>query len=238
MITTIQLEIYKDLIHKREPISLLAPILNGVTLEDIQGSGMLELEDGDILEVQDVNKKEILKVNVGANGTSDKKELLLSDSMTKLTVQAKNGKVYLGLNMWKMGTTNNLILKIFRGTGELMNQRMLLKTPNTQFIITQMGELDFRSVIAGSKNRYAETDFEMQSTENVKEITFELSTETPILENLQTKKTVQARDVKAVLMKGTKDREYKLKVNGYLDVPKDTQQGSYIGSMTLKLKIK
>lgn len=166
--------------------------------------------------------------------------LLLSDSMTKLAVQAKNGKVYLGLNMWKMGTTHNLILKVFRGTGELMNQRMLLKTPDTQFIITQMGELDFGSVIAGSKNRYAETDFEMQSTEDVKEITFELSTEAPILENFQTKKTLQARNVKAVIMKGTGDREYKLKLklNGYLDVPKDTQQGNYTGSMTLKLKIK
>lgn len=57
-------------LDKREPISLLAPILKGVSLEDIQGSGILELEDGDILEVQDVNRKEILKINVGVNGTS------------------------------------------------------------------------------------------------------------------------------------------------------------------------
>ena len=226
-------------LQKREPTSLINPLLQGVTLENIQGAGILQMESGDILEVQEMGGRGLLRLNVGSNGTSEKKELLLNDSKTKLSVQTKDGKMYLGLNMWRMGNEHHLILKVFRGSNELMNQKMTLKTPNTQFIITQMGELDFGNLHAGTKNNYAETDFEMFTTEEIDNIEFEVSTSTPILESGTTKSVLQAREVRAVVMdQGTRDREYKLKINGFLDVPEGTPQGSYTGSMTLKLKIK
>ena len=221
-------------LQERNPVSTRG--LKGATLSEIDGAGILEMEDGDILEVTDNSgKRSVTKINISGKG-SLKKEILLSDNVTRLAVKVADGKLQLGLNNWKISGEHELLFRVLRGSHELMNTTVKLLNPSSQFIIYSVEDLNFGNVIQGSKNNYVEADVEIENKGDIADLRFELNTTSPILENAREEK-LQVKEVKGVLLeKG--NNQYQIKLNGKLDVPKNIGTGEYTGSLIMKLFIK
>ena len=221
-------------LQERNPVSTRG--LKGVILSEIDGAGILEMEDGDILEVTDNSgKRSVTKINISGKG-SLKKEILLSDNVTRLAVKVADGKLQLGLNNWKISGEHELLFRVLRGSHELMNTTVKLLNPSSQFIIYSVEDLNFGNVIQGSKNNYVEADVEIENKGDIADLRFELNTTSPILENAREEK-LQVKEVKGVLLeKG--NNQYQIKLNGKLDVPKNIGTGEYTGSLIMKLFIK
>ena len=221
-------------LQERNPVSTRG--LKGATLSEIDGAGILEMEDGDILEVTDNSgKRSVTKINISGKG-SLKKEILLSDNVTRLAVKVADGKLQLGLNNWKISGEHELLFRVLRGSHELMNTTVKLLNPSSQFIIHSVEDLNFGNVIQGSKNNYVEADVEIENKGDIADLRFELNTTSPVLENAREEK-LQVKEVKGVLLeKG--NNQYQIKLNGKLDVPKNIGTGEYTGSLIMKLFIK
>lgn len=215
----------------------LEEALAGVTLSSKEGEGFLQLESGDIFQVE-VDGFMPINLSVPDSLQVDKQEFLLNDKATKMALKIVGGKVQIGLNYWKPNSENKVIFRVIRNSSEVMYQEMTLITPSSQFIVTHKENLDFGNVFQGTKDNYAEAKLEIENTGDTAEVNFEISDTTPTLENVNDDtKTLEVREINGALIQ-KEPNKYEMRVNGFLDVPKELTAGEYKGSIIIKLYIK
>ncbi len=113
-------------IDNLQPISLIENI-SGVTINTISGTGLLTLEQGDILSVNGqqntINYGTLVDQNLTLNGIN-------------LSYKVENGKLQLRVNNYDMGIdqAQPLNLKVNRSGQEVMNHTMFIAVPNIQVI--------------------------------------------------------------------------------------------------------
>ena len=106
----------------------LERVVNGVTLQQTTGKGLLTLENGDTLTVNGrqhmLNSNSLVEQNTTVNGIY-------------LSYKVENGKVQLRVNNYDMGITQAqpLTLIVNRSGKEVMNHTMNITVPNIQKIV-------------------------------------------------------------------------------------------------------
>ncbi|MBC2857012.1 hypothetical protein H3N56_11265 [Cetobacterium sp. 2A] len=225
---------------KFKGIDLLAPlpvVLEnhlGVTLETTRGSGIPFMNQGDILIISDTFRRSSNSFEIGASGVLEKKNIKLTNG--EVGIQVEGGKLSLALNNWIVNKNVDVRVRIVRGTNEIMNHTFTLKAPDAPFNVVQQGILDFGTIIAGTKNKAAETDIKIEMIKDVTEIKFNLNTESPELYN-KNGKVLKAKNLKTIVRKQS-DKKYLIKIQGKLDVPQDQELGEYSGTAILEMRIK
>lgn len=214
----------------------------GVTLESTNGSGIPFMNQGDKIYISDNftarrSRRAIFADNyyeIGASGTLAKQNIKLTNG--EVGVQVEGGKLNLALNNWTVNKNINVRIQIVRGTNQIMDHTFTLKAPDAPFNIISQGVLDFGTIIAGAKNRTAETDIKIEMIKDVTDIQFKLNTDSPELYN-KNGTTLRARNLQALVSKQA-NRRYLVKIQGKLDVPQNQELGQYSGSVILEMKIK
>ncbi|MEG0425941.1 MAG: hypothetical protein RR556_09445, partial [Cetobacterium sp.] len=214
----------------------------GVTLESTNGSGIPFMNQGDKIYVSDNftarrNRRAVFADNyyeIGASGTLAKQNIKLTNG--EVGVQVEGGKLNLALNNWTVNKNVNVRVQIVRGTNQIMDHTFTLKAPDAPFNVISQGVLDFGTIIAGAKNRTAETDVKIEMIKDVTDIQFKLNTDSPELYN-KNGTTLRARNLQA-LVRQQANRRYLVKIQGKLDVPENQELGEYSGSLILEMKIK
>ncbi|MGL5413179.1 MAG: hypothetical protein ACRC1R_00805 [Cetobacterium sp.] len=214
----------------------------GVTLESTNGSGIPFMNQGDKIYVSDNftarrNRRAVFADNyyeIGASGTLAKQNIKLTNG--EVGVQVEGGKLNLALNNWTVNKNVNVRVQIVRGTNQIMDHTFTLKAPDAPFNVISQGVLDFGTIIAGAKNRTAETDVKIEMIKDVTDIQFKLNTDSPELYN-KNGTTLRARNLQALVRQQT-NRRYLVKIQGKLDVPENQELGEYSGSLILEMKIK
>ncbi|MHA4990771.1 hypothetical protein [Cetobacterium somerae] len=214
----------------------------GVTLESTNGSGIPFMNQGDKIYVSDNftarrNRRAVFADNyyeIGASGTLAKQNIKLTNG--EVGVQVEGGKLNLALNNWTVNKNVNVRVQIVRGTNQIMDHTFTLKAPDAPFNVISQGVLDFGTIIAGAKNRTAETDVKIEMIKDVTDIQFKLNTDSPELYN-KNGTTLRARNLQA-LVRQQANRRYLVKIQGKLDVPENQELGEYSGSLVLEMKIK
>ncbi|MHA4987766.1 hypothetical protein [Cetobacterium somerae] len=216
--------------------------LQGVILENTTGSGIPFMNQGDKIYVSDNftarrNRRAVFADNyyeIGASGTLAKQNIKLTNG--EVGVQVEGGKLNLALNNWTVNKNVNVRVQIVRGTNQIMDHTFTLKAPDAPFNVISQGVLDFGTIIAGAKNRTAETDVKIEMIKDVTDIQFKLNTDSPELYN-KNGTTLRARNLQA-LVRQQANRRYLVKIQGKLDVPENQELGEYSGSLILEMKIK
>lgn len=216
--------------------------LQGVILENTTGSGIPFMNQGDKIYVSDNftarrNRRAVFADNyyeIGASGTLAKQNIKLTNG--EVGVQVEGGKLNLALNNWTVNKNVNVRVQIVRGTNQIMDHTFTLKAPDAPFNVISQGVLDFGTIIAGAKNRTAETDVKIEMIKDITDIQFKLNTDSPELYN-KNGTTLRARNLQA-LVRQQANRRYLVKIQGKLDVPENQELGEYSGSLVLEMKIK
>lgn len=216
--------------------------LQGVILENTTGSGIPFMNQGDKIYISDNftakrSKRAVFADNyyeIGASGTLAKQNIKLTNG--EVGVQVEGGKLNLALNNWTVNKNVNVRVQIVRGTNQIMDHTFTLKAPDAPFNIISQGVLDFGTIIAGAKNRTAETDIKIEMIKDVTDIQFKLNTDSPELYN-KNGTTLRARNLQALVSQQA-NRRYLVKIQGKLDVPENQELGEYSGSLILEMKIK
>ena len=216
--------------------------LQGVILENTTGSGIPFMNQGDKIYISDNftarrNRRAVFADNyyeIGASGTLAKQNIKLTNG--EVGVQVEGGKLNLALNNWTVNKNVNVRVQIVRGTNQIMDHTFTLKAPDAPFNVISQGVLDFGTIIAGAKNRTAETDVKIEMIKDVTDIQFKLNTDSPELYN-KNGTTLRARNLQA-LVRQQANRRYLVKIQGKLDVPENQELGEYSGSLILEMKIK
>lgn len=216
--------------------------LQGVILENTTGSGIPFMNQGDKIYISDNftarrNKRALFADNyyeIGASGILTKQNIKLANG--EVGVQVEGGKLNLALNNWTVNKNVNIRVQIVRGTNQIMDHTFTLKAPDAPFNVVSQGVLDFGTIIAGAKNRTAETDVKIEMIKDVTDIQFKLNTDSPELYN-KNGTTLRARNLQALVSQQA-NRRYLVKIQGKLDVPENQELGEYSGSLILEMKIK
>lgn len=216
--------------------------LQGVILENTTGSGIPFMNQGDKIYISDNftarrNKRAVFADNyyeIGASGILTKQNIKLTNG--EVGVQVEGGKLNLALNNWTVNKNVNIRVQIVRGTNQIMDHTFTLKAPDAPFNVVSQGVLDFGTIIAGAKNRTAETDVKIEMIKDVTDIQFKLNTDSPELYN-KNGTTLRARNLQALVSQQA-NRRYLVKIQGKLDVPENQELGEYSGSLILEMKIK
>lgn len=214
----------------------------GVTLESTNGSGIPFMNQGDKIYISDNftarrSRRAVFADNhyeIGASGTLAKQNIKLTNG--EIAIQVEGGKLNLALNNWTVNKNVNVRVQIVRGTNQIMDHTFMLKAPDAPFNIVQQGILDFGTIIAGAKNRTAETDIKIEMLKDVTDIQFKLNTDSPELYN-KNGTILRAKKLQALVSKQA-NRRYLVKIQGKLDVPENQELGEYSGSLILEMKIK
>lgn len=214
----------------------------GVNLEGTNGTGIPFMNQGDKIYISDNftirrSKRAVFADNyyeIGASGTLAKQNIKLTNG--EVGVQVEGGKLNLALNNWIVNKNVNVRVQIVRGTNQIMDHTFTLKAPDAPFNVVSQGVLDFGTIIAGAKNRTAETDVKIEMIKDVTDIQFKLNTDSPELYN-KNGTTLRARNLQALVNKQA-NRRYLVKIQGKLDVPQNQELGEYSGSVILEMKIK
>lgn len=225
-------------LSERAPLKLEPPVPSGVNLDYREGETFLQLEKGDKFEVRIGEEVTTTTVtfDIPESLTTEKKEILLEDGISKAAIKIVDGKVQLGLNYWKPNAYTYMYFRALRNGEELMNQTLKFVGPESQIAVTQKEDLDFGNVIQGAKNVYSEAEIHILNYGPLADFTFQLSDTSPILEN-QRESKLKVREINGGLFKKD-ERNYLIKLNGYLDVPKEADTGQYAGAITIKLYLK
>lgn len=216
--------------------------LQGVILENTTGSGIPFMNEGDKIYISDNftakrSKRAVFADNyyeIGASGTLTKQNIKLTNG--EVGVQVEGGKLNLALNNWTVNKNVNVRVQIVRGTNQIMDHTFTLKAPDAPFNVISQGVLDFGTIIAGAKNRTAETDVKIEMIKDITDIQFKLNTDSPEMFN-KNGTTLRARSLQAIVSKQA-NRKYLVKIQGKLDVPENQELGEYSGSLILEMKIK
>lgn len=216
--------------------------LQGVILENTSGSGIPFMNQGDKIYISDNftarrSRRAVFAENyyeIGASGTLAKQNIKLTNG--EVGVQVEAGKLNLALNNWTVNKNVNVRVQIVRGTNQIMDHTFTLKAPDAPFNVISQGVLDFGTIIAGAKNRTAETDVKIEMLKDVTDIQFKLNTDSPELYN-KNGTTLRARNLQALVNKQA-NRRYLVKIQGKLDVPENQELGQYSGTLILEMKIK
>lgn len=216
--------------------------LQGVILENTTGSGIPFMNQGDKIYISDNftarrNRRAVFADNyyeIGVSGTLAKQNIKLTNG--EIAIQVEGGKLNLALNNWTVNKNVNVRVQIVRGTNQIMDHTFTLKAPDAPFNIVQQGILDFGTIIAGAKNRTAETDIKIEMLKDVTDIQFKLNTDSPELYN-KNGTILRAKKLQALVSKQA-NRRYLVKIQGKLDVPENQELGEYSGSVILEMKIK
>lgn len=216
--------------------------LQGVILENTTGSGIPFMNQGDKIYISDNftarrNRRAVFADNyyeIGVSGTLAKQNIKLTNG--EVGVQVEAGKLNLALNNWTVNKNVNVRVQIVRGTNQIMDHTFTLKAPDAPFNVISQGVLDFGTIIAGAKNRKAETDVKIEMIKDVTDIQFKLNTDSPEMFN-KNGTTLRARNLQALVSKQA-NRRYLVKIQGKLDVPQNQELGQYSGSVILEMKIK
>lgn len=214
----------------------------GVNLEGTNGAGIPYMNQGDKIYVSDNftarrNRRALFADNyyeIGTSGTLAKQNIKLTNG--EVGVQVEAGKLNLALNNWTVNKNVNVRVQIVRGTNQIMDHTFTLKAPDAPFNVISQGVLDFGTIIAGAKNRKAETDVKIEMIKDVTDIQFKLNTDSPEMFN-KNGTTLRARNLQALVSKQA-NRRYLVKIQGKLDVPQNQELGQYSGSVILEMKIK
>ncbi|MGL5022721.1 MAG: hypothetical protein ACRC5S_05405 [Cetobacterium sp.] len=214
----------------------------GVNLEGTNGAGIPYMNQGDKIYISDNftvrrSRRAVFADNyyeIGASGTLAKQNIKLTNG--EVGVQVEGGKLNLALNNWTVNKNVNVRVKIVRGTNQIMDHTFTLKAPDAPFNVISQGVLDFGTIIAGAKNRTAETDVKIEMIKDITDIQFKLNTDSPELYN-KNGTTLRARNLQA-LVRQQANRRYLVKIQGKLDVPENQELGEYSGSLVLEMKIK
>ncbi|MGL5595678.1 MAG: hypothetical protein ACRDDH_17220, partial [Cetobacterium sp.] len=214
----------------------------GVNLEGTNGAGIPYMNQGDKIYISDNftarrNRRSAFSNNyyeIGASGTLAKQNIKLTNG--EVGVQVEGGKLNLALNNWTVNKNVNVRVQIVRGTNQIMDHTFTLKAPDAPFNVISQGVLDFGTIIAGAKNRTAETDVKIEMIKDITDIQFKLNTDSPELYN-KNGTTLRARNLQA-LVRQQANRRYLVKIQGKLDVPENQELGEYSGSLVLEMKIK
>ncbi|MGL5279490.1 MAG: hypothetical protein ACRC8M_10550 [Cetobacterium sp.] len=214
----------------------------GVNLEGTNGAGIPYMNQGDKIYISDNftvrrSRRAVFADNyyeIGASGTLAKQNIKLTNG--EVGVQVEGGKLNLALNNWTVNKNVNVRVQIVRGTNQIMDHTFTLKAPDAPFNVISQGVLDFGTIIAGAKNRTAETDVKIEMIKDVTDIKFKLNTDSPELYN-KNGTTLRARNLQA-LVRQQANRRYLVKIQGKLDVPENQELGEYSGSLVLEMKIK
>lgn len=211
--------------------------LAGVTLSSKKGEGFLQLESGDIFQIE-ISGSMPVNFSIPKSLNIDKQQFVLADGITKMAFKVENGRVQVGLNYWEPNKENTVIFRVIRGNYEAMIQTMKVVNPKSQFIVTHKEVLDFGNVFQNTKNNYAEARLGIENTGDIVEVNFEINDTTPLLENVNDeRKTLEVREINGALFRKS-PKEYEMVVNGFLDVPEKAAIGEYKGSIIIKLHIK
>ncbi|MGL5904947.1 MAG: hypothetical protein ACRCZO_19865, partial [Cetobacterium sp.] len=157
--------------------------LQGVILENTTGSGIPFMNEGDKIYISDNftakrSKRAVFADNyyeIGASGTLTKQNIKLTNG--EVGVQVEGGKLNLALNNWTVNKNVNVRVQIVRGTNQIMDHTFTLKAPDAPFNVISQGVLDFGTIIAGAKNRTAETDVKIEMIKDITDIQFKLNTD-------------------------------------------------------------
>ncbi len=224
------------------PLSTALEAPKGVILESTKGAGIPYMNQGDKIYVSDNftarrSRSAVFADNyyeIGASGTLAKQNIKLTNG--EVGVQVEGGKLNLALNNWTVNKNVNVRVQIVRGTNQIMAHIFTLKAPDAPFNVISQGVLDFGTIIAGAKNRTAETDVKIEMIKDVTDIQFKLNTDSPELYN-KNGTTLRARNLQALVSQQA-NRRYLVKIQGKLDVPENQELGEYSGSLILEMKIK
>ncbi len=224
------------------PEFLVLERYQGVNLEGTNGAGIPYMNQGDKIYISDNftarrNRRAVFADNyyeIGASGTLAKQNIKLTNG--EVGVQVEGGKLNLALNNWTVNKNVNVRVQIVRGTNQIMDHTFTLKAPDAPFNVISQGVLDFGTIIAGAKNRTAETDVKIEMIKDVTDIQFKLNTDSPELYN-KNGTTLRARNLQA-LVRQQANRRYLVKIQGKLDVPENQELGEYSGALILEMKIK
>lgn len=226
-------------------LSMPSPIalenIQGVTLESTNGTGIPYMNQGDKLYISDNfrvrrSRRAIGETyyEIGASGTLAKQNIKLTNG--EIGVQVEGGKLNLALNNWTVNKNVNVRVQIVRGTNQIMDHTFTLKAPDAPFNIISQGVLDFGTIIAGTKNKKAETDIKIEMIKDITDVQFKLNTDSPELYN-KNGVTLRAKNLQSIVRKQG-DRTYLVKIQGKLDVPQNQELGEYSGTAILEIKVK
>lgn len=223
------------------PLPIALENLQGATLESTNGAGIPYMNQGDKLYLSDNfrvgrSKRAIGETyyEIGVSGTLPKQNVKVTNG--EIGVQVEAGKLNLALNNWTVNKNVNVQVRIVRGTNEIMSHIFTLKAPNAPFNILNQGVLDFGTIIAGAKNRAAETNIKLEMIKDVTNIEFNLNTDSPEMFN-KNGAILKARNFQTFVRKEV-DKRYLVKIQGKLDVPEGQELGEYSGSAILEMRIK
>ncbi len=226
-------------------LSMPSPIalenIQGVTLESTNGTGIPYMNQGDKLYISDNfrvrrSRRAIGETyyEIGASGTLAKQNIKLTNG--EIGVQVEGGKLNLALNNWTVNKNVNVRVQIVRGTNQIMDHTFTLKAPDAPFNVISQGVLDFGTIIAGTKNKKAETDIKIEMIKDITDVQFKLNTDSPELYN-KNGVTLRAKNLQSIVRKQG-DRTYLVKIQGKLDVPQNQELGEYSGTAILEMKVK
>lgn len=226
-------------------LSMPSPIalenIQGVTLESTNGTGIPYMNQGDKLYISDNfrvrrSRRAIGETyyEIGASGTLAKQNIKLTNG--EIGVQVEGGKLNLALNNWTVNKNVNVRVQIVRGTNQIMDHTFTLKAPDAPFNVISQGVLDFGTIIAGTKNKKAETDIKIEMIKDITDVQFKLNTDSPELYN-KNGVTLRAKNLQSIVRKQG-DRTYLVKIQGKLDIPQNQELGEYSGTAILEIKVK
>ncbi|MGL4862757.1 MAG: hypothetical protein ACRC4T_06500, partial [Cetobacterium sp.] len=226
-------------------LSMPSPIalenIQGVTLESTNGTGIPYMNQGDKLYISDNfrvrrSRRAIGETyyEIGASGTLAKQNIKLTNG--EIGVQVEGGKLNLALNNWTVNKNVNVRVQIVRGTNQIMDHTFTLKAPDAPFNVISQGVLDFGTIIAGTKNKKAETDIKIEMIKDITDVQFKLNTDSPELYN-KNGVTLRAKNLQSIVRKQG-NRTYLVKIQGKLDVPQNQELGEYSGTAILEMKVK
>lgn len=223
------------------PLPITLENIQGVTLESTNGAGIPYMNQGDKIYISDNfrarrSKRAIGETyyEIGASGTLPKQNVKVTNG--EIGVQVEGGKLNLALNNWIVNKNINVQVRIVRGTNEIMNHVFTLKVPDAPFNVISQGILDFGTIIAGTKNKKAETDIKIEMIKDITGVQFKLNTDSPELYN-KNGVTLRAKNLQSIVRKQG-NRTYLVKIQGKLDVPQNQELGEYSGTAILEMKVK
>lgn len=216
------------------PLDVSVENLQGVTVTNTTGAGIPFMNQGDMIFIGDNLRRGETSYTIGTSGNLENRNIKVTNGEVGLSVDG--GKLRLSLNNWTVNKNVNLNVRIVRGTNQIMQHTFNLVAPTAPFNVVQSGVLDFGTIIAGVKNRTAETDIKIEMIADVSSIEFKLNTDSPELVNTNGD-ILRAKNLRTVVRKQG-DKTYLVKIQGRLDVPENQGLGEYSGTAIVEMLIR